>query len=96
MSTDKTATETLLAERGKTHGRFEDHANITQELKQTFYRPSVSLSRPMRLSNVQREAVDMILHKLGRVAAGDPNFKDHWDDIAGYARLVSQDLERKS
>lgn len=89
MSTELTAAETLLAERGKTHGDFRDHANATQSLKATF-----SAHNKNKLSSVQFEAVDMILHKLGRIAAGNPNFKDHWDDIAGYARLVSQDLER--
>lgn len=84
-----TATEALLAERGKTHGDFRDHAKVTQRLKHEF-----DCIAAGKLSWVQQEAADMILHKLGRIAAGDPNFRDHWDDIAGYARLVSQDLER--
>ena len=32
----------------------------------------------------------MIAHKIGRILAGNPDFKDHWDDIAGYAVLISQ------
>jgi hypothetical protein len=36
---------------------------------------------------VVREAIDMILHKLARIAAGNPYFEDHWKDIAGYASL---------
>lgn len=32
----------------------------------------------------------MIAHKLARIAVGDPDVNDHWDDIAGYATLVSQ------
>jgi hypothetical protein len=43
-----------------------------------------------RLNDVQREAVEMILHKVGRIISGDPNVHDHWDDIAGYAKLVSE------
>jgi hypothetical protein len=87
--TELTATEALLAERAKTHGDFRDHAMVTQRLKHEF-----GCITAGKLSSVQQEAVDMILHKLGRIAAGDPNFRDHWDDIAGYARPVSQDLER--
>jgi hypothetical protein len=34
--------------------------------------------------------LEMIAHKIGRVLAGDPNHADHWDDIAGYARLVAR------
>lgn len=89
---EMTATETLLAERGKTHGDFRYHAAVTRELKRAFMR---TVLRKKQLTDVQLEAVDMILHKLGRIAAGDPNFQDHWDDIAGYAKLVSQDLQRK-
>lgn len=85
-------TEALLNERGKTHGDFRDHADTTQRLKHVFTQGCQPTLH--KLSVVQREAVDMILHKLGRIAAGDPNFADHWDDIAGYAKLVSQDLQR--
>jgi hypothetical protein len=78
----------LLADREKTHGDFSAHARITQELKRAFYGHLVA-----KLSDVQAESVDMILHKLGRIAAGDPNFPDHWQDIQGYARLVSERLK---
>lgn len=85
-----TNTEELLAERGKTHGDYADHARVTQELKLVI---ASQESYHARLNDMQRETLDMIAHKIGRVLAGDPNFKDHWDDIAGYARLVSQRLE---
>jgi hypothetical protein len=32
----------------------------------------------------------MIAHKIGRIIAGDPDFRDHWDDLAGYATLIAQ------
>jgi len=32
-------------------------------------------------------ALEMISLKLARIICGDPNFADHWDDIAGYAEL---------
>lgn len=78
----------LLNERGKTHGDFTDHAAITQALKQ-----EMSYTDKWRgLTYVQKEALEMIQHKVGRILAGDPNFKDHWDDIAGYAKLVADRL----
>ena len=43
-----------------------------------------------RLSPVQREAVDMICLKLSRIISGQSHFRDHWDDIAGYARLATE------
>ena len=81
-------TDSLLAERGKTHGDFSQHAQITQDLK------FIMTSTPgyAKLTASQREALDMNAHKIGRILAGDPNFPDHWDDIAGYARLVSLEL----
>lgn len=77
-------TADLLAERGKTHGEYSVHARITQELKATmrdYYTTDHNYS--------QRESLEMIAHKIGRILAGDPDFRDHWDDIAGYAKLVA-------
>lgn len=31
----------------------------------------------------------MIAHKIGRILNGDPNYRDSWDDIAGYAKLAA-------
>lgn len=80
--------DALLDERGKTHGDYGDHARITQNLKRSIY----TEEGVAKLNAMQREALDMIAHKIGRIIAGNPHFKDHWDDIAGYARLVSQRL----
>lgn len=75
----------LLVERGKTHGDYADHAQITQGLKILMQNRSTYGD----LSHMQRESLEMIAHKIGRILAGDPNFRDHWDDIAGYAKLVA-------
>lgn len=40
------------------------------------------------LTLCQREALEMIVHKIGRIISGNPHFRDHWADIAGYAKLV--------
>lgn len=83
------ATTELLAERAKTHGSFEDHARVTQTLKAYMAKENVY----DKLNPRQCEALDMILHKIGRIAAGNPHYKDHWDDIAGYAKLGSEACE---
>jgi hypothetical protein len=80
--------DTILAERGKAHGPFTLHAAITQDLKSVMARQASW----QRLTASQREALEMIAHKLGRILAGDPNHLDHWDDIAGYAVLVTREL----
>jgi len=80
------STDDLLAERGKVHGEFKDHARVTQGLKLVMQNEGRYGLLPLH----HREALEMIVHKIGRILAGDPNHRDHWDDIAGYARLVSQ------
>jgi len=83
-------TQKILDERQKTHGNFSDHASVTQELKGVLQRNPDLIAK---LSVTQRESIEMIFHKVGRILAGDPNFKDHWDDISGYAMLVSIGLK---
>ena len=46
------------------------------------------------LTDVQKESLDMIAHKIARILAGNQDNKDHWDDIAGYASLVSKELNQ--
>ncbi len=86
---EKTGIDAILAERQKTHGSFSVHANCTQILEDTFYS---FRNKPFFTAEMQ-EGLHMIFHKLGRIAAGSPVFQDHWDDIAGYATLVSRSLE---
>ena len=81
----------ILAERGKTHGDFSNQAECAQDLKKAFY----NWAQYNTQTPYMKEAVDMILHKLARVAIGDPFVQDHWDDIAGYATLVSDRVARK-
>lgn len=82
----------ILAERGQTHGDFSNQAECTQDLKKAFYDWATHNNS---LTPYMREAVEMILHKLARAATGDPFVQDHWDDIAGYATLVSDRVARK-
>lgn len=77
-----------LAERGSRYGSFEGHARITYDLKRAMQR---SPNWP-KLMDDQREALDMIAHKIGRVLNGDPDYADSWHDIAGYAKLVEDRL----
>jgi Domain of unknown function (DUF6378) len=91
--TDNTTTEiaAVLTERGARYGRFVDHARITQTLK-TLVR-SHRTEQGVVLDHDQQEAMDMILHKIGRIINGDPNYADSWVDIAGYAKLVADRLQ---
>jgi len=81
----------VLQERGLRYGKFVDHAEITQELKRLI--KVHCNSRRKTLTDSQQEALDMICHKIGRIVNGDPNYADSWVDIAGYAKLVADELE---
>lgn len=80
--------EATLAERGKRYGEFAGHAQITQSIKALFH----SHAKWLLLANDQKEALEMIAHKIGRIFNGDPDYDDSWVDIAGYAKLVADRL----
>jgi len=82
--------ENTLAERGSRYGNFEGHAEVTQSLKRVV--STELLRRQKNLADDQQEAIDMILHKIGRIVNGDANYADSWHDIAGYAKLVDDRL----
>lgn len=86
-------TSDLLHERGKTHGDYSDHATCTQDLKRclSFWLNKRAERGQPDLSDEAKESLDMILHKIGRIVAGQWDHPDHWDDIAGYAKLVNGD-----
>ena len=73
-----------LAERGDRYGSFEGHAAVTQSIK----RAMMSGQNWHRLADDQREALEMVAHKVGRILNGDPDYIDSWHDIIGYVRLV--------
>lgn len=79
----------VLAQRQKTHGDFDSHARISQSIKCQMYNAEGYSS----LCATQREALEMIAHKIARILNGNPNYKDHWVDISGYATLVANELD---
>ena len=83
-----TVVEDTLEERGNNYGKFSGHADITQDLKHVMrYTEGWD-----RLNVSQKEALEMIAHKIGRILNGNPNYADSWHDIAGYATLVDKQL----
>jgi hypothetical protein len=86
------ANNDLLKEREKTHGDFFCNSLYSQSLKMIMK----SSKNWEGLSEFKKESLEMIVHKIGRILAGDSNCEDHWDDISGYAQLVSIRLEEIS
>lgn len=87
----ETSIDATLSERGARYGRFIDHADASQELKGVL-RGHMN-ERWQSLAPDQREALEMIAHKLARIVNGDPDYSDSWVDIAGYAKLVADRLQ---
>lgn len=81
-------TEALITERGSRYGKFKDGAEIMQSLKDTMR----DVDGWNNLTASQKEALDMIQHKIGRILNGDPTYDDSWKDIAGYATLIVNEL----
>lgn len=79
--------EEIIAARASVHGDYSNVAAKAQEIKRAILRGGGGC---VALTDVQRESIDLIATKLARICCGDPNHRDHWDDIAGYATLVSQ------
>lgn len=85
-----TEIDKILEERGQSYGKFEDQAKIARSLKRTMRH---TRGWPT-LEPFHQEALDMIAHKIARILNGNPNYVDSWTDIAGYASLVANILDR--
>lgn len=84
--------DATLSERGSRYGQFHEHARITQAIKAT-----LASGRSWKdCTDSQREALEMLAHKMGRIVNGDPAYMDSWTDLIGYARLVERQLEGES
>jgi hypothetical protein len=83
--------DAILDSRAKDYGKFIEGAEIMQMLKRLVHNYIEDRGTPLAFD--QREAIDMIIHKMGRIINGNPDKVDHWVDIAGYATLVAERLE---
>ena len=88
MEATKIEMDDILEARGKMYGEFKYHSLITQALK-----ADMQVTDGWdRLSFSQREALEMIAHKIGRILNGDPDYDDSWVDICGYSQLIVDEL----
>lgn len=73
-----------LAERGKRYGDFADHAGISQSLQDAMR----ETDGWAKLSVDKKQALTTIADKIARILNGDPEYRDNWHDIGGYAKLA--------
>lgn len=81
--------EKILEERGSKYGEFTDVAEVAKEIQESV------LLRCGPLEPFKLVAIQNIAMKLSRLANGDSNHVDSWIDIAGYAQLVVNELEKR-
>lgn len=81
--------ENTLQERGHRYGDFSDHARICQKIKQAMLTGNWE-----RLSDIQKQSLEVISDKIARILSGDPSYADNWHDIQGYAKLVEDRLSK--
>lgn len=81
----------VLNERGRDYGKFKDGAALMQGIKRLL--SDHARAHNKTFTDDQWEALEMIVHKIGRIVNGNPDKVDHWTDIAGYAKLVADRLQ---
>lgn len=79
----------MLEGRATRYGTFEGHARISQALKRAM-QDSPNWSK---LTDVQKEGLEMVQHKIARMLNGDPSYLDNIVDIVGYSTLVKDVME---
>lgn len=82
---------TTLNIRAENYGKFKDGAALMQAIKREL--ASHAAKHDKTFADDQWEALEMIVHKIGRIVNGNPDVVDHWVDIAGYATLIADRLE---
>lgn len=79
----------ILNARESTHGDYLEVASTIQAMK-TLWRQEAGYKL---LTACQCESLDMFAVKISRILHGNPNTLDTWEDIAGYANLISERLK---
>jgi hypothetical protein len=80
-----------LNERAQDYGTFRDGAALMQGIKRLL--AGHAAKHDKTFADDQWEALEMMVHKIGRIVNGNPDKVDSWVDIAGYATLVADRLQ---
>ena len=83
--------DSTLEERGTRYGSYVDVSDLTFEL---FAKICERMEGREGFEPYHIEAIHMICNKLARAVCGDPMYADNWHDIAGYARLVENEIAK--
>lgn len=84
----------ILKERGRTHGDLAMNADLAVTMEEVWRERCGH--RWNRMSRVELLCLKMIALKIARILSSDVPITEHWDDVAGYAKLASDYIEGKS
>lgn len=79
----------MSKDRGEEYGDFMTQFKVAQQLKTVLRQ-----GRIQETQSVSKEALDMICTKMSRIICGNQYSEDSWRDIAGYATLIADQLEK--
>jgi len=82
----------MSVENAQTNGSFAATSTMSQTLK------DVMRSSPNwdQLSDSQKESLELIAQRVARVLIGDKDYREHWNDVAGYAMLGGENPKKTS
>ncbi|MDJ1139640.1 DUF6378 domain-containing protein [Marinicella marina] len=83
--------EATLNSRGAEYGEYKERSSIEQRLKDTIR----DMPTWDSMDDYQKSSLEMIVHKISRLC-GNPDNEDTWHDIAGYASLVVNNLDKSA
>lgn len=84
--------------RGSVYGPFLHNAVVAQAIKRAMWNapdPDNNGNPYHDLAPNVKEALELIAMKISRIITGDPSYLDNWDDIAGYAKIVADQIRAK-
>lgn len=81
----------LVDRRSETHGEPSMTLRMANNLRKTVSGVEVAAMDP-----VLSMCLIMIFVKIARIVCGSPDFRDHWDDIAGYAEIASKRVDENT
>lgn len=79
----------ILQDRESNYGSYQANAQLIQQFKNH----ARGMTGWHKMSSDKQQSIDMIFTKIGRIITGDSTHQDSWDDIAGYAELISVYLD---
>jgi hypothetical protein len=88
---EEASVDQTLDARAQDYGKFKDGAALMQGIKRLLADHAARHNKTF--ADDQWEALEMIVHKMGRIVNGNPDKVDSWVDIAGYATLVADRLQ---